>query len=79
MYDIVVRLGALAVALLGVTCAVPEVMTNTWLVRLHGNPGVRVARDVAARNGFSYVSPVSTHVVFVKVTIAQQICKLKCP
>ena len=63
MYDIVVRLGALVVALLGVTCAAPEVMTNTWLVRLHGDPGVEVAKSVAARNGFSYVSPVSTHFV----------------
>ena len=36
-----------------------EVMTNNWYVQLHGNPGVETAKQVAKRNGFSYVGPVS--------------------
>lgn len=35
-----------------------EVMTNHWYVQLHGNPGVETAKQVAKRNGFSYVGPV---------------------
>ena len=36
-----------------------EVMTNSWFVRLNGDHGADVAKDVAKRNGFSFVSPVS--------------------
>lgn len=36
-----------------------RVMTNSWLVKLNGEHGARVAREVALRNGFQYVSPVS--------------------
>ena len=36
-----------------------EVVTNDWYVQLHGNPGQDIAKVVAKRNGFSYVSPVS--------------------
>lgn len=35
-----------------------RVMTNSWLVKLNGEHGARVAREVALRNGFQYVSPV---------------------
>ncbi len=58
VYDIMVRLGALFVAL-EATLVAGDVMTNTWLVRLHGEPGIEGARSVAARNGFSFVRPVS--------------------
>jgi proprotein convertase subtilisin/kexin type 2 len=48
----VLLLGVLAV------CSGREVITNDWLVHLHGSPGHDVARLVAKRNGFSYVSPI---------------------
>ena len=60
MYDIVLPVGAIVLALVGAVSPATDVMTNSWLVKLHGAPGVSVARSVAARNGFSYVSPVST-------------------
>jgi hypothetical protein len=37
-----------------------EVMTNQWLVQLSDDLGPDAAKLVAKRNGFSYVSPVST-------------------
>jgi hypothetical protein len=47
-----------AVAALGL--ASPEVATNQWLVQLKGGLGADTAKLVAKRNGFSFVSPVST-------------------
>jgi hypothetical protein len=36
-----------------------EVFTNSFLVRLHGEPGNEVAHRVASRNGFENLGPVS--------------------
>jgi hypothetical protein len=36
-----------------------EVFTNSFLVRLHGEPGNDVAHQVATRNGFENLGPVS--------------------
>jgi hypothetical protein len=36
-----------------------EVFTNSFLVRLHGEPGNEVAHQVASRNGFENLGPVS--------------------
>jgi hypothetical protein len=44
-----------------------EVFTNSFLVRLRGEPGNEVAHRVAARNGFENLGPVS----FVLVTQRQ--------
>lgn len=41
-----------------VVCKEIEVLTNSWLVELEAPGGARVARDVAKRTGFTYVSPV---------------------
>ncbi|XP_067681531.1 neuroendocrine convertase 2-like [Haliotis asinina] len=41
-----------------VVCKEVEVLTNSWLVELEAPGGARVARDVAKRTGFTYVSPV---------------------
>lgn len=41
-----------------------DVVTNHWYVQLHGHGGVDVAKAVAARTGFSYVSPVSKQLLF---------------
>ena len=39
--------------------ASPEVATNQWLVQLKQGVGAGIAKMVAKRTGFSYVSPVS--------------------
>jgi hypothetical protein len=36
-----------------------EVFTNSFLVRLHGEPGNEIAHQVASRNGFENLGPVS--------------------
>jgi hypothetical protein len=36
-----------------------EIFTNSFLVRLHGEPGNDVAHRVASRNGFENLGPVS--------------------
>lgn len=36
-----------------------EVFTNSFLVKLHGEPGNEVANQIALRNGFENVGPVS--------------------
>jgi hypothetical protein len=36
-----------------------EVFTNSFLVRLHGEPGTEVAHQVANRNGFENLGSVS--------------------
>lgn len=40
-----------------------EVFTNSFLVRLHGEPGNGVANRVATRNGFENLGPVSVALV----------------
>ncbi|XP_026687227.1 neuroendocrine convertase 2-like, partial [Diaphorina citri] len=35
-----------------------EVFTNSFLVRLHGEPGNEVANQIASRNGFENVGPI---------------------
>ena len=53
----------LPVVLVIVVASVPQVtgdvFTNSFLVRLHGNPGNDVAHQVAKRNGFDNLGPVS--------------------
>ena len=56
-----------AVAALGL--ANPEVATNQWLVQLKGGLGTETAKLVAKRNGFSFVSPVSTHAISVDLML----------
>jgi hypothetical protein len=42
-----------------------EVFTNSFLVRLHGEPGNDVAHLVASRNGFENLGPVSVTSIVV--------------
>ena len=56
------RLGALLLVALAVTCHGREVVVNQWLVRLNGNPGHDMAKMVAKRNGFNYVAPVGFYI-----------------
>jgi hypothetical protein len=42
-----------------------EVFTNSFLVRLHGEPGNEVAHRVANRNGFENLGPVSVACIVV--------------
>jgi hypothetical protein len=42
-----------------------EVFTNSFLVRLHGEPGDEVAHRVASRNGFENLGPVSVTCIVV--------------
>jgi proprotein convertase subtilisin/kexin type 2 len=51
-------LGVCLLLAMVVTTQAIEVVTNQWLVRLNGNPGAEMAKMVAKRNGFTYVSPV---------------------
>ena len=45
--------------------ATQEVMTNQWLVQLNDHLGDQAARLVAKRNGFAYVSPVSSRFTYI--------------
>jgi hypothetical protein len=42
-----------------------EVFTNSFLVRLHGEPGNDVAQRVASRNGFENLGPVSVACIVI--------------
>lgn len=35
-----------------------EVITNSWYVQLHGNGGIPLAKQIAKRSGFTYISPI---------------------
>ncbi|XP_052829695.1 neuroendocrine convertase 2 [Octopus bimaculoides] len=35
-----------------------EVITNSWYVQLHGEGGIPVAKELAKRSGFTYISPI---------------------
>lgn len=63
---------AAAVAVYGSVSTENDVVTNHWHVHLKGDYGKEAAMEVAKRNGFSFVAPVSKvqYIVFFQVVCA---------
>ena len=51
-----------------------EVFTNSFLVRLHGEPGNEVAHQVATRNGFENLGSVSVGCFVVCLSVCHKQC-----